>query len=461
MRVTSRWLAVLLLSHGLMSHAEAKDSKASKDCARQSNAPWDVPEQNPRALRLVLETDAAAAKIHGHQLPWATNARRLVAPGGAGVASSGAAFRRRPPLGASVKLTVDVSAFLRGDQPAVHAKLTRATWAKLTVYAGRRVLARGRDRAAPGAGRRQLDVTVPLSSKKILSLRPSPVRGFRKRALAFYYGWYGRRDGPSGRWLHWRVNRKDRGVRRKPKLGYYDSLNSAVVERHVQWAKQAGLDGFVVSWWNEGKRDDQLLRLLLEACDKGGLKLSVYVEDGRSVARLRRAMKRLRDRFMKHPGWLRQDGRPVVFFYSRVRKRLKVAGLARAVEGLGLFTHVDSLAPGHLRHFDALHAYYTHTHPERYVGGLDQLRLASRVRRRLVTATVSPGYDDRLTRRPAFVRPRLGGATYRDDQAVAAGADWVLITSWNEWHEDSQIEPSEDLNLIDETAQWLRRWRRQ
>jgi hypothetical protein len=26
--------------------------------------------------------------------------------------------------------------------------------------------------------------------------------------------------------------------------------------------------------------------------------------------------------------------------------------------------------------------------------------------------------------------------------AIAANPDWILLTSWNEWHEGSEIEPS-------------------
>jgi len=28
------------------------------------------------------------------------------------------------------------------------------------------------------------------------------------------------------------------------------------------------------------------------------------------------------------------------------------------------------------------------------------------------------------------------------EEAIKAKPDWVLITSWNEWHEGSEIEPS-------------------
>jgi len=40
--------------------------------------------------------------------------------------------------------------------------------------------------------------------------------------------------------------------------------------------------------------------------------------------------------------------------------------------------------------------------------------------------------------------PRYGGRTYNEfwNVAVEGKADWVLITSWNEWWEGSEIEPS-------------------
>ena len=41
-------------------------------------------------------------------------------------------------------------------------------------------------------------------------------------------------------------------------------------------------------------------------------------------------------------------------------------------------------------------------------------------------------------------RGTSGGQTYRVlwEEAIKADPDWVLITSWNEWHEGSEIEPS-------------------
>jgi len=58
--------------------------------------------------------------------------------------------------------------------------------------------------------------------------------------------------------------------------------------------------------------------------------------------------------------------------------------------------------------------------------------------------TIIPGYDDTKIRKPGLNAERQEGQTYRVlwEEAIRADPDWVLITSWNEWHEGSEIEPS-------------------
>jgi glycoprotein endo-alpha-1,2-mannosidase len=57
---------------------------------------------------------------------------------------------------------------------------------------------------------------------------------------------------------------------------------------------------------------------------------------------------------------------------------------------------------------------------------------------------VIPGYDDTKIRTPGLLVERMRGDSYRTQwqEAIAADPNWVLITSWNEWHEGSEIEPS-------------------
>jgi hypothetical protein len=58
--------------------------------------------------------------------------------------------------------------------------------------------------------------------------------------------------------------------------------------------------------------------------------------------------------------------------------------------------------------------------------------------------TVSPSYDDTKIRIPGFKVEREDGLTYNTTWRLALKYDsrWILICSWNEWHEGSEIEPS-------------------
>ena len=77
---------------------------------------------------------------------------------------------------------------------------------------------------------------------------------------------------------------------------------------------------------------------------------------------------------------------------------------------------------------------------------------------KISTVTIIPGYDDRNVGRlpPRPVTDRWSGETYRVlwQEAIAATPDYVLITSWNEWHEGSELEASVEYgsSILDETT---------
>jgi hypothetical protein len=78
--------------------------------------------------------------------------------------------------------------------------------------------------------------------------------------------------------------------------------------------------------------------------------------------------------------------------------------------------------------------------------------------------TAMPGFDDRLTKRSgAIYQPRHDGEYFRQSftGVTQSNADWAIITSFNEWVEGSQIEPSatygdQYLNWAAELAQVYR-----
>src|SRR5690606_33111271 len=99
--------------------------------------------------------------------------------------------------------------------------------------------------------------------------------------LAFYYPWYGRADGPSQRWYHWPPVGPAYASTNAPSLGMYDSNDAAVVRQQIAWAKAAGIDGFIASWWGPESFEDRSLRLLLDEAEQEGFLVTVIVEQRR------------------------------------------------------------------------------------------------------------------------------------------------------------------------------------
>jgi glycoprotein endo-alpha-1,2-mannosidase len=283
--------------------------------------------------------------------------------------------------------------------------------------------------------------------------------------LAFYYGWYGAPE-VSGKWLHWEgVDAQRKHIATSthyPVLGAYDSNDLKVIEQHCQWARAAGLDGFIYSWWGIGGYEEKPLPRLLDTAQRHRLKVCLYYEqvpqpgDPRSVLPDLRHILR---EFAKHPAYLKVDGRPVLFVYGRAMEQLSLSQWAWALETIraefphGMCAIGDSLGRSAARVFDGIHTY----NPVGVLEGkpLDAIQptLEAHYREaiqtagelgRIACATIIPAYDDTKIRTPGIRTNRFGGEAYRKqwNAVLSLNPDWVLITSFNEWHEGSEIEPS-------------------
>jgi len=79
--------------------------------------------------------------------------------------------------------------------------------------------------------------------------------------------------------------------------------------------------------------------------------------------------------------------------------------------------------------------------------------------RKIWAPAVMPGYDDDLLGRPgSWHLDRANGDTYgfTFQAAVQSQADWVVITSFNEWWEHTHIEPgdSHGFTYLELTKEW-------
>lgn len=296
------------------------------------------------------------------------------------------------------------------------------------------------------------------------------------QVLAFYYGWYGN-PAVSGRWFHWKnVDAAHHHIDESthfPVLGAYDSHDPEVVDLHCRQAATAGITGFIVSWWRQGDFHDQGLPLMLDTAQKHGLKVTIYYEtvppDGNpSPEGAANDLMYVARKYGSHPAWLKVKGKPVFFVYSRAIGQIKIAGWEKAIQEFraqfpgGAVLIGDRISADAARVFDGLHTY----NETGATQGKTPVQIRAWAREtfpqwvrtagpeRISCVTVIPGYDDSVQpsrKPPRPITERYEGKTYRTmwEEAIAAHPDWILITSWNEWHEGSEIEPSVELGAAD------------
>jgi len=213
----------------------------------------------------------------------------------------------------------------------------------------------------------------------------------------------------------------------------------------VRVAQSVGLDGFISSWWGPGNYIDEGFGMLLDVAGNRGFNATIYLENVRDGDDLLDQLRYVLTRYSGHPAFLRSSGRPVIFIYSRVIGTLALDEFARVFsvlrnEGLDAFYLADRLDPNYLEVFDGIHTYSPLSGMDRY----PELVAEARDRGKVFAATIAPGYDDTVIRDPGLVVERADGTYYRDswETVMLSNPEWVLITSWNEWHEGSEIEPS-------------------
>jgi hypothetical protein len=85
---------------------------------------------------------------------------------------------------------------------------------------------------------------------------------------------------------------------------------------------------------------------------------------------------------------------------------------------------------------------------------------------KIVAVPVMPGYDDsHIGREFTKIIGREKGALYKKlwKAAIKSNPDWVLITSFNEWHEGTEIEPSIQYGdkFVGVTAKFTKRFKKE
>lgn len=320
-----------------------------------------------------------------------------------------------------------------------------------------------------------------------------PAARERPALWAMYYAWYETATGPHGRWTHW-TDAKTRSPHPRPKsrahplIGYYDSDDPAVVRWHIRLAKAAGIEAFLSSWWGaESRSGIAFEQVILPIAAQEGFKVALCSELAQFhrdvkvlTARMAAVLRRTRD----NPAYLRIDGRPLVYLYQvpfDPKLTPETFGeLRRGVEAeVGpVYWMMDKITNPHGRGLAFPAAWlaipeipmlgFYGTFSVKRIWTYDDLipsyiRLVRQARAagKKVFLPAHPGHDNSGFR-PGdhFIIPRENGATLRGylRAATEAGADVILLTSFNEWPETTIIEPSsswsDPYRYLEIVAEW-------
>jgi glycoprotein endo-alpha-1,2-mannosidase len=253
----------------------------------------------------------------------------------------------------------------------------------------------------------------------------------------FYYPWYGT-PLQDGAWQHWQQNGntppREIASGWFPVRGPYSSSDAAIVRAQMREIAATGVQKVIVSWWGEGSAEAARLPLVSNAARAVGLSVAVHVEPfaGRTPAVLLPSLRSFA-----------AAGITDVYVYdSTSSPDAEWHALSAQVPQMRLFANTNLPGKARAGGFAGLYTYDVRI----YDGSSFPRMCASARKLGLVCApSVGPGFDARRATGEPRVRARENGATY--DRmwrgAIRAAADVVTITSYNEWHEGTQIEPAQ------------------
>jgi hypothetical protein len=263
---------------------------------------------------------------------------------------------------------------------------------------------------------------------------------------AFYYPWYGTPTSTGTGWKHWdqggHTPPDDIGSSYYPARGPYSSTDTAVVDSQMAELAAAGVNQVIVSWWGQGTYEDQALAVVQNAAAAHGLEVAIHFEPYGTR----------RTTGPADVSYLVAKGIKVFYAYQATDENSSFWTAIRAQNSnITMFANgspsYTKSGQGGLINFALLGGFdgiYTYD-PINFSGSdFAPLCALARANRLQCAPSVAPGFDGTRATTLTVVRPRLGGSTYDSmwAGAIAAAPEIVTITSYNEWHEGTQIEPA-------------------
>ena len=308
----------------------------------------------------------------------------------------------------------------------------------------------------------------------------------------FYYPWYGNPKF-DGRYIHWNhkpiphwdpnvanaykhlkehVPPNDIGSDFYPELGPYSSRDPNVITEHIKQIASAGIKVIIVSYYppktadDNGDAWDDIYPILFDKALQYDLKVTFHIEPykNRDESTLRNDIKHVVDTYGNHKALYRYRIKshmsvPLIYVYDSYHTKpeewarllkpdgdITIRGTKYDVMAIALVVEPQHKEYVTIGGFNGLYTYFAtngFTYGSTWLHW-KQLAEFARSTNALFIPSVGPGYID-VSIRPwnsQNTRSRLKGDYYKEawGSALAVEPSIVSITSFNEWHEGTQIE---------------------
>jgi hypothetical protein len=214
-----------------------------------------------------------------------------------------------------------------------------------------------------------------------------------------------------------------------PEIGWYNSSVPAVIHEQIDAMQYGGIQAGILSWWGKGSNTDEKIATILANTAGTTFRWSLYYENesigNPSASQIASDLTYIKNNYGSDPGFLRINGRFVVFVYSQggdgcdMAARWKQGNVVNAYIVLKVFEGYKKCA-------------YQPASWHQYGPATDAIDHAP------YSYSISPGFWQKgqtvrlgrdLTRWYASIR-----------DMIASGAKFQLITTFNEWGEGTAVE---------------------